>query len=166
MTRNSEDGQAVSRTPSNAHSHHSNSHHHHPHHTDSGGNAAAAHSKQNAAAAAVEYGYPHGHVGFLSAEEATAFAEFKAFLTEQGAYEPGPPPSHDDPTLLRFLRARKWVVADAYKQFKDTEDWRALNQLNVLYDTIDLEAYDQSRRLVGVPQAAGRLAGKDDRARG
>ncbi len=49
----------------------------------------------------------------------------------------------------RFLRARRWVVHDAYTQFKDTEDWRAANQLGALYDTIDIEAYEQSRVLVG-----------------
>lgn len=54
----------------------------------------------------------------------------------------------------RFLRARRWVVLDAYKQFKETEDWREANQLDVLYDSIDLDAYEQSRRLVrGVPPA-------------
>ena len=48
----------------------------------------------------------------------------------------------------RFLRARRWVVEDAYKQFKDTEEWRKANELDVLYDTIDLESYEQTRRLV------------------
>ncbi len=51
----------------------------------------------------------------------------------------------------RFLRARRWVTEDAYKQFKDTEDWRAANHLGVLYDTRDLDAYEQSRRMVGLP---------------
>ncbi|ERS97512.1 hypothetical protein HMPREF1624_05681 [Sporothrix schenckii ATCC 58251] len=150
MTRDSvsaDDGGHITKTPSNAHSHHSHKHSNH-----------VSHSKQqNAAAAAVEYGYPHGHLGYLSEAEAAAFAEFKAYLAEQGAYTPRAdtaPASHDDPTLLRFLRARRWVVADAYKQFKETEDWRADNHLDVLYDTIDLEAYEQSRRLY--PQWTGR----------
>lgn len=54
----------------------------------------------------------------------------------------------------RFLRARRWVAEDAYKQFKDTEDWRKANDINVLYDTIELEAYEESRRLY--PQWTGR----------
>ena len=45
-------------------------------------------------------------------------------------------------------------MADAFKQFKETEDWRKANDLNVLYDTIDLEAYEASRRLY--PQWTGR----------
>ena len=52
------------------------------------------------------------------------------------------------PTHRRYLRARKWVVNDAYQQFKDTEDWRQANHLDVLYDTIDVDAYEQTRRLV------------------
>lgn len=48
----------------------------------------------------------------------------------------------------RFLRARKWSVADAYGQFKDTEEWRTANQLEVLYDTIDVDAYEKTRSLV------------------
>ena len=47
-----------------------------------------------------EIGYPHGHLGHLNAEEEEAFRKFKEFLQEQGAYQPGPPPSHDDATLL------------------------------------------------------------------
>ncbi len=54
----------------------------------------------------------------------------------------------------RFLRARKWVIPDAYKQFHDTEEWRKANDLEVLYETIDLEAYEQSRSLY--PQWTGR----------
>ena len=104
--------------------------------------------------AALEYGYPCGHLGHLTADEEEAFEEFKTTLQEQDLYKPGPPPSHDDPTLLRFLRARRWAVQDAIKQFKDTEEWRKNIQLDVLYDTIDVEAYEQSRRLY--PQWTGR----------
>ncbi|EPE06514.1 cral trio domain-containing protein [Ophiostoma piceae UAMH 11346] len=128
-------------------------------HQSAASHATTGLKNQNAVAAAVEYGYPHGHVGFLSDDETKAFAEFKTYLVEHKAYQPGDaatqtPPSHDDPTLLRFLRARRWIVEEAYAQFKDTEDWRAENSLNVLYDTIDLEAYEQSRRLY--PQWTGR----------
>jgi hypothetical protein len=48
----------------------------------------------------------------------------------------------------RFLRARRWKVEDAFAQFKDTEHWREANDIGKLYDTIDVEAYEQSRRLV------------------
>lgn len=112
-------------------------------------------SRASQAKAALENGYPHGHLGHLTEEEENALKGFKAYLQEKGdLYKPGPPPSHDDPTLLRFLRARKWSIADAYTQFKDTEEWRKAIQLDVLYDTIDVEAYEQSRKLY--PQWTGR----------
>ncbi|POS69828.1 SEC14 cytosolic factor [Diaporthe helianthi] len=103
----------------------------------------------------LENGYPHGHLGHLTTDEEEALKGFKAYLSEKGLYKAGPPqPSHDDPTLLRFLRARKWSIADAYTQFKDTEEWRKAIELDVLYDTIDVDAYEQSRRLY--PQWTGR----------
>ncbi|KAK3352430.1 CRAL-TRIO domain-containing protein [Lasiosphaeria hispida] len=110
--------------------------------------------KSAVSAAGHEVGYPHGHLGHLSETEEAALAGFKAFLVEKDMYTAGPPPSHDDQTLLRFLRARKWVIPDAFKQFSETEEWRKLNHLDVLYDTIDLEAYDSTRRLY--PQWTGR----------
>ncbi|EON98857.1 putative sec14 cytosolic factor protein [Phaeoacremonium minimum UCRPA7] len=124
-------------------------HQDHHHHSATSGPATKVQS-----AAGVEFGYPHGHLGHLNPDEEEAFKNFKAYLEEQGAYKPGPPPSHDDQTLLRFLRARRWIVQDAYKQFKETEDWRIANQLPLLYDTIDVESYEQSRRLY--PQWTGR----------
>ncbi|KAI3391947.1 hypothetical protein diail_6593 [Diaporthe ilicicola] len=111
-------------------------------------------SRASAAKAALENGYPHGHLGHLTQDEEDALKGFKAYLQEKGLYQPGPPPSHDDPTLLRFLRARKWAIPDAYGQFKDTEAWRNAIQLDVLYETIDVEAYEQSRALY--PQWTGR----------
>lgn len=101
-----------------------------------------------------EHGYPHGHQGHLTEKEEKQFEAFKALLQEKGLYSPGPPPSHDDPTLLRYLRARRWIVQDAYQQFKDTEEWRKANQIDILYKTIDLDAYEMARRLY--PQWTGR----------
>ncbi|KAL2165030.1 hypothetical protein VTH06DRAFT_326 [Thermothelomyces fergusii] len=101
-----------------------------------------------------DIGYPRGHLGHLTEDEANRLQQFKSFLEEKGLYKPGPPPSHDDQTLLRFLRARRWSVNDAYVQFKDTEEWRQANQLEVLYDTIDVDAYEQTRNLY--PQWTGR----------
>ncbi|KAK4247314.1 CRAL-TRIO domain-containing protein [Corynascus novoguineensis] len=101
-----------------------------------------------------DVGYPHGHLGHLTEEEENRLRLFKDFLEEKGLYKGGPPASHDDQTLLRFLRARKWSINDAYGQFKDTEEWRQANQLEVLYDTIDVDAYEQTRSLY--PQWTGR----------
>lgn len=111
-------------------------------------------SKRSLAALDPGVGYPHGHLGHLTAAEEAALLQFKTHLASSGLYAPGPPPSHEDAALLRFLRARRWVVADAAAQFRDTEAWRAAISIDVLYDTIDVGAYEQSRRLY--PQWTGR----------
>ncbi|KUJ06861.1 CRAL/TRIO domain-containing protein, partial [Mollisia scopiformis] len=107
--------------------------------------------------AVVEYGYPNGHLGHLTTEEEAAFKNFKLLCADKGEYRPAEgdkPASHDDATLLRFLRARRFIVQDAYKQFADTEAWRKANQIDQLYETIDLEHYYETRRLY--PQWTGR----------
>ncbi|KAI1461833.1 CRAL/TRIO domain-containing protein [Annulohypoxylon moriforme] len=103
---------------------------------------------------AVEHGYPSGHLGHLTEHEEHALVEFKSLLEEKGLYKPGNPPSHDDPTLLRYLRARKWVPEDAYGQFSETEKFRNANQIDVLYDTIDIDSFEASRKLY--PRFTGR----------
>lgn len=52
------------------------------------------------------------------------------------------------------MRARKFMPNEAWTQFKDTEDWRKENQLDKLYETIDIDEYEQTRRLY--PQWLGR----------
>lgn len=105
-------------------------------------------------AGAVGEGYPNGHLGHLTEKEEQALREFKASLEANGLYKHGPPASHDDPTLLRYLRARKWVVQDAYKQFSDTENFRGANQIGLLYDTMDIDCYEESKKLY--PRWTGR----------
>ncbi|KIN00216.1 hypothetical protein OIDMADRAFT_125307 [Oidiodendron maius Zn] len=104
------------------------------------------------------YGYPRGHLGHLTPEEEEALNNFKALCQENGYYSPGngdsEPPSHDDATMLRYLRARRFVVQDAWKQFHSTENWRKATQLDQLYETIDLDHYEETRRLY--PQWTGR----------
>jgi hypothetical protein len=122
--------------------------------------------------AVVEYGYPQGHLGHLSSDEEAAFKNFKIVCEEKGYYKPGTgdePGTHDDATLLfefpfalkylsdmiyrRFLRARRFIVPDALNQFTDTEDWRKANQLDQLYETIDIEHYEETRHLVPSPHS-------------
>lgn len=116
-----------------------------------------ASTKRSLAALDPGHGYPHGHLGHLTADEEAAFTALKALLASEGLYtaaRDGAPPSHHDTVLLRFLRARRWVVPDAAAQFRDTERWRAAVSIDVLYDTIDVDAYEQCRRLY--PQWTGR----------
>jgi len=60
---------------------------------------------------AAEIGYPKGHLGQLNEHETQALAEFKALLEEKGLYKPGPPPSHDDPTLMCVPRPQSCASA-------------------------------------------------------
>lgn len=48
----------------------------------------------------------------------------------------------------RFLRARRFSPPEAFQQFKDTEDWRKEHQIDNLYKTIDIQEYEETRRLV------------------
>lgn len=101
--------------------------------------------------------YPSGHVGHLTQTQRDTLERFKALCQSKKYYTPATesaPASHDDETLLRYLRARKFSPEEAFGQLKDTEDWRAENQLDELYNTIDIEEYEQTRRLY--PQWLGR----------
>jgi hypothetical protein len=49
------------------------------------------------------------------------------------------------------LRARRFVPQDAFKQFSDTQDWRKANKLNEIFNTIEIEEYEQTRHLVEHP---------------
>lgn len=51
----------------------------------------------------------------------------------------------------RFLRARRFVPAEAFKQFKDTEDWRKENSINDLFFNIEVEEFEETRKLVPIP---------------
>lgn len=48
----------------------------------------------------------------------------------------------------RYLRARKFVPQDAFAQFKDTEIWRKDNNLDALYEKIDIQDYQEARSVV------------------
>ncbi|EED17571.1 phosphatidylinositol transporter, putative [Talaromyces stipitatus ATCC 10500] len=99
-----------------------------------------------------------GHLNHLTPEQEEKLVEFKALVEEKGYYKPRKDetgvPSHSDATLLRFLRARKFDVQGAYKQFSETEDWRKENKIDDLYENIRLESYERTRQMY--PQWTGR----------
>ncbi|KAL8790904.1 MAG: hypothetical protein Q9213_000329 [Squamulea squamosa] len=98
-----------------------------------------------------------GHLGHLTREEEAALNDFKKLSAEQGLYRPETNTqraSHDDGTLVRYLRARKFVPQDAFAQFKDTEKWRKENNLDALYERIDIQDYQEARSVY--PQWTGR----------
>lgn len=131
-------------------------------------------SNASAALKAGEFGYPSGHLGHLTEPQQSALVDFKKLCTASGLYKPasdGQPPSHSDAVLLyvlpvacfppvsvpvlpchrRFLRARRFIPKDAQQQFQDTEKWRKVNEIDKVYENIDIENYDEARRLVSTP---------------
>lgn len=128
--------------------------------------AGPAHRVQSAVE---DYGYPRGHLGHLSPDEEAAFTNFKNYVQRKDTTSLGTEKMTIPVTMIRcccrlwsrvqrldltnfcssrFLRARRFSVQDAFGQFKDTEDWRKANELDKLYETIDLEHYEETRRLV------------------
>ncbi|KAK9312629.1 CRAL-TRIO domain-containing protein [Lipomyces starkeyi] len=105
----------------------------------------------------VEYSFPRGHLGHLKPEEEDALKTFKERI-ENEVYKIGNDEDefgyYNDALLLRFLRARHFNVQDAIAQFIATEEWRNANEIDTLYRTIDLEQYEETRRLY--PQWTGR----------
>ncbi|KAE8372854.1 CRAL-TRIO domain-containing protein [Aspergillus bertholletiae] len=102
-------------------------------------------------------GWLAGHLNHLTEDQEKKLQEFKKLCEDNGYYKPasdGKEASHDDATMLRFLRARKFDVNGAWGQFKDTEDWRKENAIESLYENIDVESYDAARRMY--PQWTGR----------
>ncbi|KAI7603124.1 CRAL/TRIO domain-containing protein, partial [Hortaea werneckii] len=103
------------------------------------------------------YTWPAAHVGHLNETQQTQLDKFRRLCESKGYYTPATedtPATHDDETLLRYLRARKFNPEQAFDQLKDTEDWRKANNLDRLYETIDIDEYEQTRRLY--PQWTGR----------
>ncbi|ORX37620.1 CRAL-TRIO domain-containing protein [Kockovaella imperatae] len=101
--------------------------------------------------------YPSGQLGHLTESQQQALDKFKQLLAEKGTYTPsseGKRPSHSDAILLRFLRARKFDPPAAVKQFSETEEWRKTLRVDEVFDSIDVDEYEETRRLY--PQWVGR----------
>ena len=114
----------------------------------------AAPVDSNAIQRTESYQYPNAHYNHLTEDQSQKLSEFKKICQDKGYYTPSgaehKPATHDDESLLRYLRARKFIPQDAFKQFKDTEDWRKNNEIDKLYNTIDLDEYNETRLLVRV----------------
>ncbi|KAH7098042.1 CRAL-TRIO domain-containing protein [Auriculariales sp. MPI-PUGE-AT-0066] len=65
---------------------------------------------------------PAGRIGNLTPEQEKALEEFRTQIKADGLYVEGG--RHDDATLLRFLRARKFDVKLAKEMFAACEKWR------------------------------------------
>jgi len=91
-----------------------------------------------------------GRLGHLSVEQSHNLQKFKEQLQAEGLYKPGDGPqkddihggglegaSHDDATLLRFLRARKFDLAKSKLMFANSEKWRKEFKVDELYETFN-----------------------------
>ncbi|KAK7053835.1 CRAL-TRIO domain-containing protein [Favolaschia claudopus] len=72
-------------------------------------------------AASAEWTPPPGRLGNLTTVQETALAKFREELRAEGAFVKE---RHDDATLLRFLRARKFDVPKSKEMFLACEKWR------------------------------------------
>ncbi|KAI0034607.1 CRAL-TRIO domain-containing protein [Vararia minispora EC-137] len=112
-----------------------------------------------------------GALGHLTIHQRSQFDSFRNILAAAKLYTPGDPPSHDDTTLLRFLRARKFDPHKAHDQFASTEKWRAENDVNRLYATFPTDEMQRAKLFYprwtgrrdkhGVPVYVYRLAALD-----
>ncbi|THV03808.1 CRAL/TRIO domain-containing protein [Dendrothele bispora CBS 962.96] len=92
-----------------------------------------------------------GHVGHLTTTQEESLEAFKKMLVDAGLYRPvaegeESKASHDDATLLRFLRARRFEPAKALKQFSDTASWRKRHRVDKLYAEFPVEEFESSKR--------------------
>eukprot|EP01099_Mayorella_cantabrigiensis_P006075 TRINITY_DN5022_c0_g1_i1.p1 TRINITY_DN5022_c0_g1~~TRINITY_DN5022_c0_g1_i1.p1 ORF type:complete len:517 (-),score=63.76 TRINITY_DN5022_c0_g1_i1:3-1553(-) len=97
-----------------------------------------------------------GTLNHLTAAQEEKLDQFKAELLKGGWWSPtgvNGKATHDDGTLLRYLRARKFDVAGAIGQFTDTEKWMKEQRIVELYDHFDVEVYERARLMY--PQWTG-----------
>ncbi|EXJ80581.1 hypothetical protein A1O1_08727 [Capronia coronata CBS 617.96] len=97
-----------------------------------------------------------GTLNHLTPFQEEKLKEFKERLLKGGWWTPdgvNGRASHDDGTLLRYLRARKFDVNGAFGQFTDTEKWLKEQRVEELYAHFDVEAYEKARLMY--PQWTG-----------
>ncbi|KAJ3091571.1 cytosolic factor, phosphatidylinositol/phosphatidylcholine transfer protein [Quaeritorhiza haematococci] len=79
-----------------------------------------------------------GRLGHLTPEQEKTLQDFKIELSAAGLYDPQ---KHDDHLLLRFLRARKFVLAASKKMWEDYQIWRKENSVDTINIDFDFPEY-------------------------
>ncbi|KAG6909238.1 hypothetical protein DXG01_001420 [Tephrocybe rancida] len=103
-----------------------------------------------------------GHLGHLTSSQEETLEGFKDNLMKSELYTASTDDteaSHDDPTLLRFLRARGFVLTSAQKQFSDAEKWRKEHDVVNLFNTFDPVEFEAAKRFY--PRWTGRRDKKE-----
>ncbi|KAJ6448881.1 CRAL-TRIO domain-containing protein [Mycena sanguinolenta] len=80
------------------------------------------------------YTPPPGHLGNLTPAQEEALAKISEEIRAEGVYVEA---RHDDATLLRFLRARKFDVSQAKEMLIASEKWRKEFDVDELVKTFD-----------------------------
>jgi hypothetical protein len=89
-----------------------------------------------------------GHLGNLTKTQEQALTTFKERLAQDNLYSPPSDTylaSHDDATLLRFLRARKFDIAKAHKQLAGAAAWREKHDVDRLFANFDTDEMEKAR---------------------
>lgn len=110
----------------------------------------------------------------VSDDQGQSLEAFKAKLQDSGLYQPAShdtAASHNDITLMRFLRARRYDVDQAQKQFSDTEAWRKQHNVDELFRAFETDEMESAKRFyprwtgrrdkTGLPVYVYRLASLD-----
>lgn len=85
-----------------------------------------------------------GRVGSLTPEQAQALSEVKVRLQQAELFNEE---RHDDHFLLRFLRARKFNLDNAFVMLKNFEEWRKEWEVDRLVNEFELPNADKIREL-------------------
>ncbi|EJD53812.1 CRAL/TRIO domain-containing protein [Auricularia subglabra TFB-10046 SS5] len=95
-----------------------------------------------------------GQLGHLSESQEAALTAFKELVAQAGIYRPAVAttddkpaalPSHDDITLLRFLRGKGFDPTKAAAQFTQSEEWRKTNDVGKIYASTAPEDLSHTR---------------------
>ncbi|EFY92086.1 phosphatidylinositol transporter, putative [Metarhizium acridum CQMa 102] len=104
---------------------------------------------KSSASTTSQFGYPRGHLGYLSEHEAEALDKFKNVLEERGAWK-REPASHDDQTLLSTKAGTKLTLNPAgfeYPQWTGRRDRRGIPLYVFEIKNLDSKTVSEYERL-------------------
>ncbi|KAJ5770055.1 CRAL/TRIO domain-containing protein [Penicillium nucicola] len=82
--------------------------------------------------------------------------DFKQLCRQNGYNEFQRKDYTDETTIRRFLRAQRNDVHAAFRQFQESQKWRRAHDIRGFYEGLDVNAYDETRKMEQNPQWTGR----------